>query len=104
MVHKNKMHPTRQRAIKKVWQRGLTEQQKTILNVLDRLSKEATDEPSLEEIAELTGLSYGAVWTAIGVFEHYRYLVISRDHKGRAYHRAITFLHGLSLAEDDDDF
>lgn len=100
---KIKLHPLRQRALDKVWEKGLTDVQKKIVNALDARFRETETEPSLEEIATATGLSYGAVWTAIGVLEYFGYVVICRDHKGRALRRGVMFMYGFNLSTEDDD-
>lgn len=98
---KHKLHPLRQRALDNVWRHGLSDVQKKVVNALDMLFNKGNDEPSLEEIAAATGLSYGAVWTAIGVLEHFGYVVICRDHKGRALRRGVMFMYGFNLAESE---
>jgi biotin operon repressor len=100
---KHKLHPLRQRALDNVWRHGLSDVQKKIVNALDARFSETEAEPSLEEIAAATGLSYGAVWTAIGVLEHFGYVVICRDHKGRALRRGVMFMYGFNLSAEDDD-
>lgn len=99
MAGKKKLHPIRQRAIDNVWRYGLTARQIRVVNALDKYSVQNPDEPSLYEIADMTRLSYGAVWTAVGVLEHFGYVAISRDYKGRAYRRGILFIHGFKLDE-----
>lgn len=96
---KKRMHPTRQRALDNVWRNGLTGPQIRVVNALDKRFDEGADEPSLHEIVELTRLSYGAVWTALGVLEHFGYVVINCDHKGRALRRGVMFMHGFDLSE-----
>lgn len=100
MPRKNKLHPLRQRALDNVWRRGLSDVQIKVVNFLDA-HNDTEDAPSLEEIAAATGLSYGAVWTALGVLEHFGYVVICRDHKGRALRRGVLFMYGFNLAESE---
>lgn len=101
MAGKKKLHPTRQRALDNVWRKGLTPTQIKVVNTLDKFFTESADEPSIEEIAEKAGLSYGAVWTALGVLEYFGYVVICRDHKGRALRRGVMFMYGFNLAESE---
>ena len=101
MARKKKLHPTRQRALDNVWRKGLTEPQIKVVNAFAKLFKDGVYAPSLEEIAAATGLSYGAVWTALGVLEHFGYVVINCDHKGRALPRGVMFMYGFNLAESE---
>lgn len=97
---KNKLHPTQVRALEKVWRHGLTDAQMQIVDVLDEWSKQYPESPSIYEIVNLTGLSYGAVWTALGVLEYFGYISLCRDVKGRMYHRGVIVNHGFDLSED----
>lgn len=103
MPRKIKLHPLRQRALDNVWRHGLSDVQKKIVNALAALPCDMADGLTIEEIADLAGLSYGAAWTAIGVLAHFGYISIDCDHKGRAYWRSVSFMYGFKLVESEYD-
>ncbi len=98
---KRKLHQTQQRALDNVWKRGLTDVQVAVVNALDAHSKINPESPSIHEIVEMTGLSYGAVWTSLAVLEYFGYIEICRDCKGRMYHRGVIVNHGFDLSEGE---
>ena len=93
------LHPTRLRALERVWQKGLSDAQKRIVDALDGWFDERPDGPTINEIMGMTGLSFGAVWTALPVLEHLGYVIITRDRKGRQRHRGVILMHGFDLSE-----
>ena len=97
---KAKLHPTQERALAQVWRRGLSASQMRIVDALDKWSVDNPESPTIYEIVGLTGLSYGAVWTALAVLEHFGYIDICRDCKGRMYQRGLIVNHGFDLSED----
>lgn len=103
MAHK-KLHPRQQQAVNRLWERGcLTPIQKKIIQVLDQYFDDFQDGITVDEIRVLANVSYGAAWTALGVLDSLRYVTIPKDHKGRALHRGLIFLHGLGLSEGWSD-
>lgn len=97
---KKRLHPTQQRALDNVWRRGMTDAQMRIVEALDKWSVDNPDSPTIHEIMDLTGYSYGAVWTSLAVLEHFGYITTCRDCKGRMYQRGLIINHGFDLSED----
>lgn len=97
---KKKLHPTQERALDNVWRKGLSDAQMRIVEALDTWSESNPESPTIHEIMDLTGLSYGAVWTALAVLEYFGYISTCRDCKGRMYHRGVIVNHGFDLSED----
>lgn len=98
---KKRLHPTQERALEQVWRRGLSDAQMRIVDALDKWSVDNPESPTIYEIVGLTGLSYGAVWTALPVLEYFGYISTCRDCKGRMYHKGIIVNHGFDLSEGE---
>ena len=103
MTAKRRLHKKQKRAIGNVWNHGLSGIQAQVIDALDMYSRVNPESPSIYEIVNMTGLSYGTVWNSLAVLEHFGYIDICRDCKGRMYWRGIIVNYGFDLSEDYDD-
>jgi hypothetical protein len=100
MMPKKHLHTTQERAIAAVWQRGLSDTQIQIVNTLDKWFDEYPDGPTLHEMMDLTGLSFGAIWKSLGVLEFFGYVIVNRTRKGRIVNRGVVLIVGFDAAKD----
>lgn len=95
-----RLHATQQKAIDRAWQEGLSAAQIKLIESLDNWFDENPEGPTLHEMMKLTGLAFGTIWTALPVLEHFGYVIVNRDRKGRVLKRGVILMFGFDLEKD----